>query len=144
MKLSVESAPPPTPNLISPEPGSEFGFFGRTTVTFRWSTVEDPSGVYYVLEISPSPDFAGTIIRKEGLTGAEYTLTTNEALTKGNYYWRVKAVDSADNQGDWTNGQLFKIGGIYWWLLLIVVAAVIVVIVIIWRFVSVGKQDKWK
>jgi len=144
MKLSVESAPPPTPNLISPEPGSEFGFFGRTTVTFRWSTVEDPSGVYYVLEISPSPDFAGTIIRKEGLTGTEYTLTTDEAVTKGNYYWRVKAVDSADNQGDWTNGQLFKIGGIYWWMLLIVVAAVIVVIVIIWRFVSVGKQDKWK
>ncbi|MGB8707324.1 MAG: IPT/TIG domain-containing protein [Dehalococcoidia bacterium] len=144
MKLSVESAPPPTPNLISPEPGSEFGFFGRTTVTFRWSTVEDPSGVYYVLEISPSPDFAGTIIRKEGLTGTEYTLTTDEAVTKGNYYWRVKAVDGADNQGDWTNGQLFKIGGIYWWMLLIVVAAVIVVIVIIWRFVSVGKQDKWK
>ena len=144
MKLSVESAPPPTPNLISPEPGSEFGFFGRTTVTFRWSTVEDPSGVYYVLEISPSPDFAGTIIRKEGLTGTEYTLTTDEAVTKGNYYWRVKAVDGADNQGDWTNGQLFKIGGIYWWMLLIVVAAVIVVIVIIWRFVSVGRQDKWK
>jgi len=144
MKLSVESAPPPTPNLISPEPGSEFGFFGRTTVTFRWSTVEDPSGVYYVLEISPSPDFAGTIIRKEGLTGIEYTLTTDEAVTKGNYYWRVKAVDGADNQGDWTNGQLFKIGGIYWWMLLIVVAAVIVVIVIIWRFVSVGRQDKWK
>jgi hypothetical protein len=144
MKLSVESAPPPTPNLISPEAGSEFGFFGRTTVTFRWSTVEDPSGVYYVLEISPSPDFAGTIIRKEGLTGTEYTLTTDEAVTKGNYYWRVKAVDGADNQGDWTNGQLFKIGGIYWWMLLIVVAAVIVVIVIIWRFVSVGRQDKWK
>ena len=144
MKLSVESAPPPTPNLISPEPGSEFGFFGRTTVTFRWSTVEDPSGVYYVLEISPSPDFAGTIIRKEGLTGTEYTLTTDEGVTKGNYYWRVKAVDGADNQGDWTNGQLFKIGGIYWWMLLIVVAAVIVVIVIIWRFVSVGRQDKWK
>jgi hypothetical protein len=144
MKLSVESVPPPTPNLISPEAGSEFGFFGRTTVTFRWSTVEDPSGVYYVLEISPSPDFAGTIIRKEGLTVTEYTLTTDEAVTKGNYYWRVKAVDGADNQGDWTNGQLFKIGGIYWWMLLIVVAAVIVVIVIIWRFVSVGKQDKWK
>jgi hypothetical protein len=144
MKLSVESAPPPTPNLISPEAGSEFGFFGKTTVTFRWSTVEDPSGVYYVLEISPSPDFAGTIIRKEGLTGTEYALTVDESLTKGNYYWRVKAVDGADNQGDWTNGQLFKIGGIDWWLPLIVALAVIVVIVIIWRFASLKRQDKWK
>ena len=144
MKLSVESAPPPTPNLISPEAGSEFGFFGKTTVTFRWSTVEDPSGVYYVLEISPSPDFAGTIIRKEGLTGTEYALTVDESLTKGNYYWRVKAVDGADNQGDWTNGQLFPIGGIDWWLPLIVALAVIVVIVIIWRFASLKRQDKWK
>jgi hypothetical protein len=142
--FTVESTPPPTPNLISPEAGSSFGFFGKTTVSFRWSAVEDPSGVYYVLEISPSPDFAGTVIRKEGLTSTEYTLTNNEGLTKGNYYWRVKAVDGADNQGDWTNGQLFKIGGIDWWLPLIVVLAVIVLIVIIWRFRSVGRQDKWK
>ena len=144
MNLSVESVPPPTPNLISPEAGSEFGSFGKTIVTFRWSAVEDPSGVYYVLEISPSPDFSGTVIRKEGLTGTEYALTKDEALTKGSYYWRVRAVDGADNQGDWTNGQLFKIGGIDWWLILIIAVAVIVVIVIIWRFASVKRQDKWK
>jgi hypothetical protein len=144
MNLSVESEPPSTPNLISPEAGSEFSSFGKTTVTFRWSAVEDPSGVYYELEISPSSDFAGTVIRKEGLTNTEYTLTGDEALTKGNYYWRVRAVDGAGNQGDWTNGQLFKIGGIDWWLPLIVVLAVIVVGVIIWRFRSVGRHDKWK
>lgn len=144
MNFSVESMPPPTPNLISPEAGSEFGSFGKTEVTFNWSVVEDPSGVNYVLEISPSPDFAGTIIRKDGLTAAEYTLTGDEALSKGNYYWRVRAVDGAGNQGDWTNGQLFKIGGFDWWLILLIAAAVIVVIVVIWRFVSVGRQDKWK
>jgi hypothetical protein len=144
MNLSVESVPPPTPNLISPEAGSEFGFFGKIAVTFRWSAVEDPSGVYYVLEISPSSDFAGTVIRKEGLTGTEYMLANDEALTKGNYYWRVRAVDGADNEGDWTNGQLFKIGGFDWWLILVIAVVVIVVIVIIWRFVSVKRQDKWK
>ena len=144
MNLSVESVPPPTPNLISPEAGSEFGVFGKTTVTFHWLAVEDLSGVYYVLEISPSSDFAGTVIRKEGLTGSEYTLAENEALTKGSYYWRVRAVDGADNQGDWTNGQLFKIGGFDWWLILLIAAVIIIVIVIIWRFVSVGRHDKWK
>jgi type IV secretory pathway VirB6-like protein len=96
------------------------------------------------LEISPSSDFAGTVIRKDGLTGTEYTLTSDEALTKGNYYWRVRAVDGADNQGDWTNGQLFKIGGIDWWLILLIAVAAIVVIVIIWRFASVNRKDKWK
>lgn len=142
--LSVESTPPPTPHLISPEAGAEFGFIGKTTVTFDWSDVEDPSGVYYVLEISPSADFAGTVIRKEGLTASEYTLTEDNALAKGNYYWRVRAEDGAENQSDWTNGQLFKVGGINWWLLLVIALVAIVVIIIIWRFVSVSRRDEWK
>jgi hypothetical protein len=144
LNFNVESVPPPTPNLISPEAGSEFGSFGKTAVTFRWTAVEDPSGVFYVLEISPGSDFAGTVIRKDGLTSTEYTLTSDESLTKGNYYWRVRAVDGADNQGDWTNGQLFRIGGMDWWLILLIVAGIAVIAAVIWRFVHVGRQDKWK
>ncbi len=144
VNLSVESSPPPTPNLISPEAGSEFGSFGKTPVTFRWSAVEDPSGVYYLLEISPSSDFAGTVIRKESLAATEYTLGDDEALTKGNYYWRVRAVDGAGNQSDWTNGQLFRIGGFDWWLILLAVVGVIVVVGIVWRFVHMGRHGKWK
>jgi hypothetical protein len=143
--LSVESTPPPVPRLISPEAGAEFNSIGKTTVAFDWSDVEDPSGVYYVLEISPSADFAGTVIRKEGLTASEYRLTDSEALAKGNYYWRVKAEDGAENQSEWTNGQLFKVGGLDWWLLALIVVAVIVVIVVIWRFVSIRHRgDEWK
>jgi len=142
--LSVESTPPPTPHLISPEAGVEFSSIGKTTVAFDWSDVEDPSGVYYVLEISPSADFAGTVIRKEGLTASEYTLTEGEALAKGNYYWRIKAEDGAENQSEWTNGQLFKVGGLDWWLLILIILVVIVVIIVIWRFVSVRRRDEWK
>jgi len=142
--LSVESTPPPIPHPISPEAGTEFSSIGKTTVTFDWSDVEDPSGVYYVLEISPSADFAGTVIRKEGLTASEYTLTKDESLAKGNYYWRVRAEDGAENQSDWTSGQLFKVGGMDWWLLLLIALVAIVVIIIIWRFVSVSRRDEWK
>ncbi len=142
--LSVESTPPPTSRLISPEAGTEFSSIGKTTVTFDWSDVEDPSGVYYVLEISPSAEFAGTVIRKEGLTASEYTLTKDEALAKGNYYWRVRAIDGAENQSDWTSGQLFKVGGVDWWLMLLIALVAIVVIIIIWRFVSVSRRDEWK
>jgi hypothetical protein len=142
--LSVESTPPPTSRLISPEAGTEFSSIGKTTVTFDWSDVEDPSGVYYVLEISPSAEFAGTVIRKEGLTASEYTLTKDEALAKGNYYWRVRAIDGAENQSDWTSGQLFKVGGVDWWLILLIALVAIVVIIIIWRFVSVSRRDEWK
>ena len=143
--LNVESTPPPIPSLISPEAGSEFGFsIDKTTITFNWADVEDPSGVYYILEISPSANFAGAIIRKEGMTASEYTLTDSEGLTKGTYYWRVRAVDGADNQSEWTNGQLFKIAGLNWWLILSIALAAIVVIVIIWRFVSVSRKGDWK
>jgi hypothetical protein len=144
VSLNVESIPPPTPRLISPEAGAEFSSIGKTTIAFDWSDVEDPSGAYYVLEISPSADFAGTVIRKEGLTASEYTLTEGEALAKGNYYWRIKAEDGAENQSEWTNGQLFKVGGLDWWLLILIVLVVIVVIIVIWRFVSVRRRDEWK
>jgi len=145
VSLSVESTPPPTPRHISPEAGAELGsIIGSTTISFDWSDVEDPSGVYYILEISPNANFAGTVIRKEGLTASAYTLAKDEALGKGDYYWRVKAEDSAENQGEWTNGQLFKVSGLDWWLVLIIVVAIIVVIIVIWRFVSVRRRDEWK
>jgi hypothetical protein len=143
--LSVESTPPPTPRPISPEAGAEFGsIIGKTTVSFDWEDVEDPSGVYYLLEISPSANFAGTVIRKEGLTASEYTLTNDETLAKGDYYWRVKAEDSAGNESEWTNGQIFRVGGLNWWLLLIVILVAVIVIIVIWRFVSVRRRDEWK
>lgn len=143
--LNVESTPPPIPNLVSPEAGSEFGSVIKTTIDFDWTDVEDPSGVYYILEISPSANFAGTMIRKDGLTASEYTLTDREGLTKGSYYWRVKAVDGAENQSEWTNGQLFKVAGLNWWLIAIGIAAAAIIIVLIWRLVSVSrKKDEWK
>jgi hypothetical protein len=143
--LSVESTPPSTPRTISPEAGAQISStIGKATVTFDWSDVDDPSGVYYILEISPSANFAGTVIRKEGLTESGYTLTKDEALAKGDYYWRVKAEDGAGNQSEWTNGQLFRVGGLEWWLLLLIIGVVIIVIIVIWRLVSVRRRDEWK
>jgi hypothetical protein len=79
------------------------------------------------------------------LTTSEYRLTDGEALAKGNYYWRIKAEDGAENQGEWTNGQLFRVGGLDWWWLILIVVAVIVVIVVVWRLVSVRRRhDDWK
>ncbi|HIE17072.1 MAG TPA: hypothetical protein EYP71_02645, partial [Dehalococcoidia bacterium] len=142
--VSVESTPPPTPDLISPEAGSEFGKIGKTIIAFDWSDVDDPSGVHYVLEISHRADFAGALIRKEGLTASEYVLTENEALENGQYYWRVKAIDNAENESDWTTGQLFKVSAVEWWLLALVVLAGIIVIAIIWRFVAISRQESWR
>ena len=142
--FSVESTPPPTPQPISPEAGSRIGFVGKTVITFDWSDVDDPSGICYLLEVSQSADFSGVMTHKEGLTQSQYTLTSDEALAKGEYYWRVKAIDGAENQGEWTNGQFFKVGVTEWWLLAVIIIAGIGIIGIIWRIVHISRRGSWK
>ena len=85
-----------------------------------------------------------TMVRKEGLTQSEYTLTDDNALAKGEYYWRVKAIDGAENESDWTNGQLFKVGVMEWWLLAVIIIASVGLMAIIWRVVSISRRGSWK
>jgi len=142
--LSVESTPPPTPHPISPEPGSRIGFVGKATTTFDWSDVDDPSGVSYCLEVSNSADFSSTLIRKEGLPDSEYSLADDEVLGKGDYYWRIKAKDGAENESDWTNGQLLKVGVMEVWQLILIIVAGIAIVAIIWRAASISRRGDWK
>ncbi|MBN1374906.1 MAG: IPT/TIG domain-containing protein [Dehalococcoidia bacterium] len=140
----TESQPPPAPKQITPEAGAKLGKIGGTIVTFNWGKVDDPSGVSYILELSRSPDFAGTVMRKESLTSNEYTLSSAEALSNGEYFWRVKAVDGALNEGEWSNGSSFKIQALeIVFLALICVLGVAILIAIIWRLVHLSKHG-WK
>jgi hypothetical protein len=111
-------------------------------VTFSWTAVEDPSGVSYILEVSSSPEFTGTVLRKEAMDQTQYTLTSAEALPDGKYYWRVKAVDGAGNESGWTTGHLFTVGG-QLWIFGIILAAVIIIGLIIWRVVVLARRG-WK
>ena len=78
----MEATSPSLPQIVSPKDGSRVGFFDRAAPTFKWSDVSDPSGVYYSLEVSSQSDFATTVLSKEDLAGAEYTLTDYEALLR--------------------------------------------------------------
>ncbi len=140
IKFNIESTPPPTPKLLLPEAGAKFGFIGETIVEFSWQPVDDPSGVSYILEISRSNDFSSSVIHKENLIEPQYTITKEEALEKGSYYWRVKAVDGAGNEGEWSNGQLFKVGGLELWHIIVIIAACLILIVIIWRVIAVVRR----
>lgn len=137
-----ETSPPPVPKPVAPEAGSKFGMVGNTVVTFKWTAVEDPSGVSYILEISGSPEFTGAMLRKDAITKTEYTLTKEEALPDGSYYWRVKAVDGAGNESGWTTGQLFRIGGELW-IFGVILGAVILLALIIWRVIAVSRKG-WR
>lgn len=106
--LPLEGTAPEAPNTISPR-AHRFGWFGSQVVGFTWSDVADPSGVTYTLEIADNLNFfplaAG--MRKADLTQPACVTT----LDPGTYYWRVKAIDGAGNESEWTLSPYpFKVG----------------------------------
>ena len=127
-KFIMESLAPAKPTLSSPVNASRVGLFGKQTATFTWSAVTDDSGVSYNLQIGTSADFAQVLISKTGLTEVTYTLAGAEALDYGSYYWRVKAIDGAQNASDWTTAYSFKSALLPLWSFIAIVALIVVLI----------------
>ena len=99
---------PPKPVIISPR-DDNFGWFGAQTVTFNWGPVPEPEDVTYTLEIGENFDFSPPIakLKMTRLTATSF----NMEIPPGTYYWRVKAVDSHGNEGDWAYAPYaFKVG----------------------------------
>jgi hypothetical protein len=115
--MPLEGSAPPAPAPVSPQ-GQRFGWLGSQLVTFSWTKVDDPSGVAYILEISENLNFFPLKpgMRKTGLTET----TCSAKIEPGNYYWRVKAVDGAGNEGEWAISPYpFKVGFFSTWYLVI-------------------------
>jgi len=132
--FTMESIPPPIPELTSPPDGGRGGFVGKVTPTFIWEEVEDPSGVYYSLQIATSDnvtdtgEFADPIVSVTGLVGTNYTLEKTEALSYGTYYWIVQAVDRAENAGNWTAVYSFRAGLLPLGAFIAIIIAIVVLI----------------
>jgi hypothetical protein len=102
----VESEAPSEPSLVSPETGSK----PKSPVLFDWEDVTDESlPVTYTLQITDDKAFEEDKItlEKTELEESEYTLTeAEEKELKGqetDYYWRVKAIDAASNESEWSD-----------------------------------------
>ncbi len=131
----TETTPPALPSPVSPPANTKIGLIGKQAVTFKWSEVNDLSGVEYTLEISREADFQSPILQKRNLTKNEYAMTEAEALEQGSYYWRVKAVDGAGNESNWTTAQVFTVSGLKMSIFLIISGIIIIaLIIILWRF----------
>lgn len=106
----LESQAPLMPVLLLPEAAST----AAARTHFDWEDVTDPSGVSYSLQVASDADFTNILLEREGLSLSEYTLATNEKLEsteeEAPYYWRVKAVDGAFNESEWTYPRLFYVG----------------------------------
>ena len=104
----IEGTPPDKPRLISPvdtRTGFSGSFTGRICPTFTWSNVTDPSGIAsYDLDTYGGDDSLMSIsvpIEDVSFQGdiVAYTLPEKYALSPGTYYWRVRAIDGAGNEG---------------------------------------------
>ena len=113
----VESEPPPAPSLLSPSNGESGGWFGGFCPSPIWSSVNDPSGVTYTLEMATDSHFLNSIMIEDGLDSPAYFLTQEQVLPRGDYYWRVKATDQADNEGPWSAVFVVQSGIIPIWML---------------------------
>ncbi len=64
-------------------------FTANTTPTFDWADIADESGVRYSLEVDDNGDFSSPVVANSKLRSPSYTLTDEEALASGDYFWRV-------------------------------------------------------
>ena len=139
--FTMESDVPPIPPPLTPEEGIK----AKSPVSFDWEDVTDKSlPVIYNLQVATDKKFtdASIVLKKEGLTESEYTLTKEEKLKstkkEAPYYWRVSATDSASNVSGWSTPGSFYVG-FQWpelkgWLLytLIVIGVLIFLILGFW------------
>ncbi|MFC2066880.1 IPT/TIG domain-containing protein [Chloroflexota bacterium] len=108
--FTVESVAPSVPPPLLPADASET----KPQPYFDWGDVVDPSmPVTYNLQIAPDQNFNSIVLEKTGLSKSEYTLAEDEKLAvvkkETPYYWRVKTIDSAGNEGEWSTPWSFYV-----------------------------------
>jgi hypothetical protein len=143
--FSMEETPPDVTGLISPINAGRSGslldsFAGKICPTFEWFAATDASGISsYDMQIANSADFNAPVVSTSVAIGnlapvddiASYTLPREQGLSYGDYHWRVKAIDAAGNEGDWSAIQSFKAGWLPRWAMFAISAALLFLIIVI-------------
>ncbi len=112
--FTMEAEAPPAPQPLLPQTGDK----AKSPIKFEWEEVNDPSlPITYRLQVAFDEHFIAIVLEKEGLTESGYTLTKAEELEpigeKEPYYWRVKAIDDASNESQWSTPGAFYIGSAF-------------------------------
>ena len=104
--FTVESVAPAAPAMQQPAAGAKV----KSPASFSWQAITDESQpVSYALQIGTDKNFTDNtaiLIDKKAITTTSYTLTSDEGLKLAGketpYYWRIKAIDAAQNESSWT------------------------------------------
>jgi hypothetical protein len=141
-KFSMETTPPPTPSGLTPTAL----YRENSRPVFTWQAVTDPSGVSYHLQIAGDANFDTIVMEKEGLTTTQYIVPKSEKLKAAGkespYYWRVKAIDLASNEGQWSTPDSFYVSFIAEWLkyTLIALSVIVGAILVFWMGMITGRR----
>lgn len=106
----MESQAPQNPALLLPQDDTEAG----AVAYFAWRDVADDSlPLTYALQVASSENFtpSSIVLEKTGLASSDYTVVQKGKLkpSEAPYYWRVKAIDGAANEGEWSTARSFYI-----------------------------------
>jgi hypothetical protein len=112
LTFTVKSVPPSIPKPLLPTMGVKV----KSPLTFDWEEVTaDNPPVTYDLQVATDSDFAtdSIVLERDKLTKSEYILTQAEMAglvgQETAYYWRIRAVDSTGNEGNWTGAGEFYV-----------------------------------
>jgi len=144
--FTMESTPPEAPLPLIPQEGAR----AKSQAFFEWESVTDPSGISYTLQVATCENFTDIVLERTELSESEYTLTEEEKLestsSEAPYYWRVRAVDGAENASDWTTARAFYVGSAFfalfegWKLYAVIGLAVVLLVLIITLLTRRGKR----
>ena len=101
------SAVPLAPSPIAPASGDSV----QTPFAISWSAVSDATGIIgYNWQVSPSSSFSPVIVADS--TDGVTTAAAVSGLANGTYFWRVRAVNGAFEQGAWSPARSVTVSGI--------------------------------
>lgn len=84
--FTVDTSAAATASVITTEDGL---FTADTTPTFDWASIANEAEAKYNLEVDANGDFSSPVIAISKLRSPGCTLTDDEALANGSYFWRV-------------------------------------------------------
>ncbi|MCK5878534.1 MAG: hypothetical protein KAH24_02065 [Holophagae bacterium] len=98
---------PPMPLAEEPPNFKTIETVEKGNIQFRWSKVYNAAG--YTFELADNTVFANCLERRNGYSGTSLSLPIP---AKGTYFWRVSALNEANEQGRFSDIREFKVVGI--------------------------------
>ena len=115
----------PTPQPMSPEEGTTLR---SRDITFEWGRITGSNiTITYTLEIIGP----GGSQRFSDVEALSYQIPKDEALPKGEYEWKVKAIDEFGNESLWSDPIPFTVSPIPTWVWVIVGLVVLTTLMVV-------------